>query len=757
MRTGANARAAKGRLLIRPTLYETAGFCKAQAIARLGRATLASILSRRPMPITAPRSSLPLPRRWLGIALAAAIAVHTVILGVWLSRLWSARNADVLLPLPELAPVLALVVPIALVAFAVFARRAHAAFAAIVLTAACMLVGVGPVATVALMTLSAHVIGVSLLDWSGGDGARADAARPHGAIAILVGSAIWIGIVSATLAWQVHYAFVYLLAIAASLAAFPMQVRRSLAAALAWLSEETRWSWPERVCAALASAIVVLHLIVVAKPEVGFDAIAMHLQFAELVAANHRWPFDVARYAWAVMPMGADAAYLAAYLVDGEPAARVVNLLFGALLCAGVYTMMRIQADRVVALASVCALASIPLWFLESSSLFVEFAWVAFLVAGLASMLAFIADRGAANLAAAAVCFAGAMACKVIGVFWMAPLVAVLVYVFARNRAVGSPRVFAIVAVAAVIGGWPYANAWMRTGNPVFPFMNALFASPLFPAVDFNNPFYNAPLGVAMAYDLVMHSGRFIEGRDGAMGIQWLLLFPLVVAGLLVRRRGMRAGLFALAAAFALLVYVQQSYLRYLLPAFVLLAVLGAWSLGDWMRSPAARVALVAVAAVVIVVNASMMPTASWANVTLCLRCSQDAEARRTYVMRYAPLRIVADYLNRNLADARVGFFVLNAPAPSGFVGYSRSANWHDAGVFSALAAARNADDIAAVARRFRLTHAVFVEHSTDPRDRVLLEYRDRDTTPVARIDGYVVAAIAQHDDGKSLSSATGR
>src|SRR6185437_8235315 len=111
--------------------------------------------------------------------------------------------------------------------------------------------------------------------------------------------------------------------------------------------------------------------VVVAKPEVGYDASAMHLQFAELVAANHRWPFDAARYAWAVMPMGADAAYLAAYLVDGERAARLVNLLFGALLCAATYTMMRMQADRVVALASVCALASTPLWFLESGSLFV--------------------------------------------------------------------------------------------------------------------------------------------------------------------------------------------------------------------------------------------------------------------------------------------------------------------------------------------------------------------------------------------------
>ena len=709
------------------------------------------------MPNVDPTPTMPLPPRWLGIALAVAIALHAALLGVWLSRLLSAHDADSLLPPGEIARVFPLVVSVALVAFAVSAHRAHAALVAIVLIAACVLVGIGAVAAVATMTLSAHVIGAALLDFAAGDRAQRDALPLQAAIRILVGSAIWIGVVSATLAFHVHYPFVYLLAIAASLAAFPLQLRRSLAAALAWLTAETRWTWSERACVALVCAIVVLHLIVVAKPEVGYDASTMHLQFAEVVAADHRWPFDVARYAWAVMPIGADAAYLAAYLAGGEGAARLVNLLFGALLCGTLYTTIRMQADRVVALASVCALVSTPLWFLESGSLFVEFAWSAFLVAGLAATLAFVADRGMANLAAAAMCFAGAMACKVIGVFWIVPLVAVLGYPFARARAHANARLWTVVAVAAVIAGWPYVNAWLRTGNPVFPFMNALFASPFFPAVDFNNPLYNAPLTLATPYDVVMHSGRFIEGGDGAAGVQWLLLFPLVVAGLCARTRGVRGAVFVLAAGFVVLVYVQQSYLRYLLPALALLAVLGAWSLGDWVRAPAARAALVGVAVVVVVLNASLMPTASWSNSTLCLRCSQDVDARRTYVARYAPLRIVADYLNRNLADARVGFFVLNAPAPSGFVGYSRAANWHDVGAFRALTTARNADDVAAFARRFGLTHAVFVAQSTDPFDRVLLEYRDRDTTPVARIGGYVVAAIRPHADSSSLSSATAR
>jgi hypothetical protein len=97
---------------------------------------------------------------------------------------------------------------------------------------------------------------------------------------------------------------------------------------------------------------------------------------------------------------------------------------------------------------------------------------------------------------------------------------------------------------------------------------------------------------------------------------------------------------------------------------------------------------------------------------------------------------------------------VFNAPAPSGFVGYSRAANWHDTLAFSALVAASTSDDVAAIARRFRLTHAVFLQRSEDPLDRALLEFRDRDTTPVARIGGYVIAAITRNADGAASSSA---
>ena len=696
--------------------------------------------------------------RWLAGALVVALLVHAGVLAVWLSGLLQ-RPDGVVLPGGEFRPVIVRASALALLALLIFRRAPRRTGSIVAMAAACALVGVGPVATVALMTLSAHVLGTALLAWSGGRAGRAAYGPPaSAAVRILTGSCLWMGLIGATIALPLHDGPLYVIFAGAPLALFPATTRMSIANASTWLAADDRWSLPERLCLALAVVIAIIHLIVIAKPEVGYDAIAMHLQFAELVGHHHRWDFDVTRYAWAVMPMGADYAYLAAYLIDGEAAARLLNGVFGLLLCALTYEIVRTQASRLIALVSVCLLASTPLWLLESSTLFVEYAWTAFLVAALASTLQFVERREPAYFAAAALCCAGAMACKVIGVFWVVPLAVALLYPLVHGRQPVRARLAAVALLGVVIASWPYVNAWMRTGNPVFPFMNALFASPLFPAGEaFNNPVYNAPLSLATPYALVMDSGRYLEGYDGAAGIQWLLLFPLVTFGLFTRSRRRRCALLCLTLGFAVLVYVQQSYLRYLFPAFVLLAILAGWALGDWIRSPRSAAALALATSIVAVANLWLMPSASWTNATLCIRCVQDTGAWREYVGRYAPLRLVGDYLNRNLPDARVGFFVLNAAGASGFTGYSRAANWHDTPVFHDVQAAQTSDDVAAIVRRFRLTHAVFVDHTDNPFERVLIAYRDRETTPVARIGNYVITAIRADDEHAAAAAVPPR
>ncbi|MEJ7667773.1 MAG: glycosyltransferase family 39 protein [Casimicrobiaceae bacterium] len=613
------------------------------------------------------------------------------------------------------------------------------------LLAAVILLTPSVVVVVGLCGLNAYLTGRRVIRWTLSPGAF-DTNPISFSLATLVGLSAWIGVLSLVLSLKIHYAPVY-----AGVLLVPLLVwwRDSLRAfrhlARLLRPNANKPSWSERGWIALLLTLILLHLFIVAKPDAGSDANTMHLQIPLVVAHAHRWPYDVGRYAWAVMPMGADLAYVATFLLGGETAARLTNFGFGALACRLLYELVRRYARRDIAWASICLVASTPLAFLETGTLFVENLWTAFLLGTLALALDHTNDGTPDNLPAIGLLAAGALQCKAIGIIWIAPVLAFVVYSAWRRQRFRNLNLAGVVvlAVAAVFALWPYATAWVRTGNPVFPFLNSLFRSPYFDALtSFTNLAYKTPLRPWSFHETVVSSGRFIEGADGAAGVHWLLLVPVIALAFLRRRPLAQWLCLALAAAFFVIVFTQQSYLRYLLPAFLLIAVLGGWALNDIPDRRATRVALLVVGGALCLVHIRFMYTASWINATLCPGCAFDAGARANYVGNYLPDRIVSDYLNRNLPEARVGFFMLNAPSPAGYVGYSRSANWHDYPVFGPLARAKSVDDVLAIATRYGLTHAVFRESPVDAENAAIREFRKHHTTPTWRFGDMVVTKI---------------
>lgn len=626
-----------------------------------------------------------------------------------------------------------------------FGRRTQMIAIVASVTAAAALLTPGAVSVVAVCLLNAHVVGTRLLRFGGIPGDRGTA-LPW-TIPILVGIAVWIGLLSATGAFKIHYAPVYVLALLGPLTFAWSDTMAAIMRLCSFASARESYSGTERGWIVLLLTMLALHVFIVARPEVGYDASTMHLQFAALVNDAHRWRFDVGRYAWAVMPIGADWAYAVAYVLGGESAARAANLSFGILASVLVYQLVRRHARRELALASVCMLASIPLAFAETGSLYVENLWSAFLLATLLVTLRL--REGSLHWRAGwpllALLSAGAMQCKVIGVLWLGPLFAYALFICIRRpppRATGA-RGALLVAVAIAIAAWPYANAWLRTGNPVFPFMNSVFRSPLADtATSFTNPLYSIPLQPWSLYEVLTDGHRFIEGADGAAGFHWLLLIALIMVAALRRRHADFWVCAILAAVFFVAVYSQQAYLRYLIPAFMLLAVLGGWAAADLGERRFTRIAMLVIGGLLCVLHVRLMHTGAWANAQLCEGCAFDARKRQEFASRYMGDRVVAEYLNRTLPDARVGFLMLNGPSPAGYVGYSRAANWHDNVFFQAVAAADNADDIATLAKRYGLTHIVYRTANTQMDTPAVREFRQTRLTPVWRFQDFVVATI---------------
>jgi hypothetical protein len=594
---------------------------------------------------------------------------------------------------------------------------------------------------VAATLLNAYVVGERVLR------GRAFARSPgsHATISILVGVSFWIGVVSIAAPLRVHFSYVYATALIAPLLVY----WRSTAKALQFAGRQLVTPGgdvgvTERCWIAILMTVVVLHLFLVAKPEAGYDAMAMHLQLAKLMAHGHSWPFDVSRYVWAVMPLGADWAFTGAYILGGEGAARLLNFCFAAILGAVMYQIIRMKGRREIALASVCMFASVPLAYLETSTLHVESLWTAFLLGTLLLALDGTRDEPASTWSALMLLAAGALQCKVIGVIWVVPLLAYAAYRVWRQRLYRqwTAREYVVMAVAVTFAVWPYGNAWMRTGNPVFPFMNALFQSPLFDsATSFNNVLYNAPVRPWSLYEMLWSSGRFIEGFNGAAGFHWLLLYPLIALAYVRWRAPAQWFALALAAIFFVGVYSQQSYLRYLFPFFALIAVIGGWAISGIPDGRATRVVILLVGFVFCAVHLRFIYTANWSNLTLCTGCAFDDAARRDYMAKYAPDRLAVEYLDSALPAARVGFFNLGG-SPAGFVGYSRAGNWHDQETFWALANAESAGDVIALAKKFRLTHIVYRDPPHEAENRAMFDFRSRYTEPLWRANGIVVARI---------------
>ena len=629
-------------------------------------------------------------------------------------------------------------------------RNAAAAVAIACVAAATALLMPGPVAVCALLLTGAFIVGQSV---PGGSERGAT-------VATLVGVSIAIGAFAATAQLRIHYAAVHAAIAIVVILAGRASLRTAIQRMATTIAHPRTTPLTERMWIGIAGIVALIHIVVAARPETGYDASTMHLQFAEHVAADHSFRFGVDRYLWSTMPLGADYMFASAYLLGGEGAARALNLAFGALAASLVYQLARTLASREIALASATLFAAMPLAMLVTGSLFSESLWLALLLASLVVALGAIPqskadasrrnDASVAWLPSLALLAGGAMATKVMSAAWLAVLVPVALWLAFRNGSLRSltRRDIAWITAGVVIGAWAYVRAWILTGNPVFPFMNALFGSPLFDtAASFNNPLYNTEFRPWTPWQLVLRSARFIEGRDGAIGLAWLFVVPLYLLHLL-RKPSLRYAFMAvLAIVFFIAIYTQQSYLRYLMPALALTAVLASAPLDELAASAGRRAILVVAGIALVAFDVRSVASASYHFATPCRRCLYDAGARERLVAEYAPLRAVSARLNRELPRARIGFLTINEPAPAGYVGYARAANWHDHAFFTGVIRASNADELAALVRKFELTHVVY-RIGDDPASKIVAGYVAKYATPLWREGDFGVAAVQPTSGG---------
>lgn len=541
-------------------------------------------------------------------------------------------------------------------------------------------VGFGPVAAALFFAFSCLVLGSAIHRYAG--------SVEDALLAPLLGLSVYVFVVSLIAHFPVNYPAVYLALLILPLIACRQTTAACFRRCLSLFRPVKIGSGSEHAMVGVGVMILAAHWLTVLKPEVSTDGLAVHLAIPATVANLHYWPFDAGRVIWAVMPMGGDWCYTIAYLTGGEYAARLVNFFLLVAIAGLLLSACRRYLTPVPALLALSLFLGSPLVQLVTGSLFVENVWAALLFGAVIALWRYKENHNRSCLYLGAALAGTAVATKLGALALALPLgvtAAVELYRQRRLRTSG-----AVIALFLGVAAPPYLTAYLKTGNPVFPFLNSIFHSPYIDsATSFTDVRFQVPLALTTLYDMTFRSSNYLESQNGAFGFHYFLLLPLSL--ILFRRTWPYVACISLpvSIAFCILILAGQPNLRYVYPALPLFTLAIAAMLRELRENRIALYrAVIAASFVVLFLNLYFLPSAGWHHKGFYLFGAREVEE---YLDRSAPSRRLIEYINLKRPDGPVAFFETSQTA--GLKTAALTNSWHTDAYLRRLHSAGSPED----------------------------------------------------------------
>lgn len=607
--------------------------------------------------------------------------------------------------------------------------------------------GVGSVASVMLVGLACLAIGDFLFGplWRARFGLTT-----AGLLSTCVGLSVLMLVMGLTAPWPIHSAASHATVLGFLVLAGHRRIRLYAAGTAAWAAQHRDAGLRDHAAFSLLILALAAQSVYAALPEQYHDALGVHLLVATTLAQQGSWTPDPAQFVGAAAPYGANWIFAVSYMLAGEGAAKFANFALLGLLCAMLGNAVAWRQGRALALLAAALLASTPLAFITTASLFSENALAVFCLAPVLLLVRSHREFGLRDGAALAFLLAGAALVKLHAVLFFIPFGLVFAALLLRHNA---PRraltILAFSAVlTAVLGCQPYLHAYLVTGNPVYPWFNAVFKSPYFDSsANFSDGNWIGKLSPALPYLWTFKSSLFMEGQDGALGFAVLgLLLPGLAMAVATRDR------MALVAAAAGLGYVCMlvpvtQYMRYAYPALPLVLIvcasgLRAFAPGDGHppHSSLARSSL-AFGSLFVGLGLAFLPSAGWilpsfdANVVVGLR------DRDSFISSRVPYRGLINAVNALAGrDARV--LILGQPVGAGLASMPIYGVWYNPKVSQELANASSVDAAALVLHRNRITH-VFWRPGAVPDKAPIARLLKQSGTPLASTGDAILYGVS--------------
>lgn len=525
---------------------------------------------------------------------------------------------------------------------------------------------IGPMAIIAMAILAAAAFAI---------GARCVAGMPaYAAIAAAVGLTAIGGASGWLLVLPIHTPLFWLFA---SLAIVVM-CRAGLGRAASALAT----GWREAVSAsprAAACAVTLLGLASTACwfPTLQADDLSYHLALPSQLLTHARYTPMPQHQVWSYAPWLGDTLQGIAFVLARGDARGAVNLLWLAIAAGSAWSVAAVlRVDVRQRWASVALLASFPPLVWLAAGMQTELPAIALLLA-LAAVL--LTPQLTRRLLLATALFAGLLALKPIHALTALPLLACGLW--QHRRTLHWRELPAAAALLVLLSGSSYTQSWLRTGNPVLPLFNTIFASPYYPLREHADLRWDAGFDLMLPWRLVFDTARYFESWDGAAGFTLIVLAGATL--LAVFDPDTRNVAIAAIVAFAATLLPMQ-YARYAFPAMVLLMVV---ALPALHRALGARMSIAFLAALCLL-NLAFQANASWLHHSAALKrlLRTGGDASELFV-HYAPER----ELLRRMPASR-GIVLATDPARgviAELAGRGRTVSGHD----PALEAARIAAD----------------------------------------------------------------
>ena len=463
-------------------------------------------------------------------------------------------------------------------------------------------------------------------------------------------------------------------------------------------------------------------------PSVNYDDGAFHLRLATELTTYGRALFDVTTQIWAVSPHYGDLFYAIPTVIAGEDTRGAVNLIL-ILVCATVFGrgILAIKKNAAVALLATALFISCPVFFLVGTTMQSELLLTTLAVAAARTLLISPEHRAQVlddllTLVAICALMAGIKTTgAMLGVLLLAAWCGL--WIMQSRKAAPTdvrPRILPtllFLGAATFVALHSYVNAYLVTGNPVFPLFNGVFRSPYYAAENFANPIYAHGPSWKSFFEMFFLTSRYLESGDGVAGFQYLALMPAALVGLWIQRSNLRLiAVVTTGVLFFLLMFAQQQYVRYLLPSTALLA----WPLLELVTQPSGaartrltRWLLIACVCTITLLNLAMAKQVIWYTNTNIGRLFIPS-GREEFVQRISAELTLNRIVNQISGQSSRVLYSAHRPFGATLKGTPLYTNWYNPKLSADYAQQSNAKGMTALIDRYRVTHVMVDSHASN-------------------------------------------